>query len=48
VSRCNWLESRAFVGQPPVTDLHNCSALWVEAVPVKEIFQGQTVWEGTV
>ena len=31
-----------------IRDLHGCDAAWVEAVPVKETFQGQTVWEGTV
>lgn len=28
--------------------LHECKALWVESVPVTEIFQGETVWEGVV
>jgi hypothetical protein len=31
-----------------IRDLHSCKATWVESVPVKEIFQGATVWEGTV
>jgi len=31
-----------------VQDLHRCTAVRKEAVPVKEIFQGQTVWEGAV
>lgn len=31
-----------------IFDLHGCEATWIEAVPVKETFQGQTVWEGTV
>ena len=31
-----------------IKDLHGCEASWVEAVPVKETFQGQTIWEGTV
>jgi hypothetical protein len=28
--------------------LHGCEADHVETVPVKEMFQGQTVWEGEV
>ena len=28
--------------------LHNADAAHVESVPVKEVFQGQTVWDGTV
>ena len=28
--------------------LHNSDAAHVESVPVKEVFQGQTVWDGTV
>ena len=28
--------------------LHGCEAEHVETVPVKEVFQGQTVWEGEV
>lgn len=31
-----------------ILDLHGCASTWVEAVPVKETFQAQTVWEGTV
>lgn len=31
-----------------IRDLHGCDASWVESVPVKETFEGQTVWEGTV
>jgi hypothetical protein len=31
-----------------IRNLHGCDAAWVEAVPVKETFQGQTVWEGAV
>lgn len=31
-----------------VEQLHKCAAKWVESVPVKEVFQGQTVWEGDV
>jgi hypothetical protein len=25
---------------------HGCKSKWLESVPVKETFQGQTVWEG--
>jgi hypothetical protein len=31
-----------------VSQLHNCGAVWRETVPVHEIFQGQTVWQGEV
>ena len=28
--------------------LHNCGAEWRETVPVHEVFQGKTVWQGEV
>jgi hypothetical protein len=28
--------------------LHNCRAAYRESVPVKEVFDGKTVWEGNV
>ena len=31
-----------------IRKLHGAKASWVEAVPVKETFQEQTVWEGVV
>lgn len=31
-----------------ILDLHGCKAEWVESVPVKEVFKGETVWEGIV
>lgn len=31
-----------------IRKLHSAEATHVESVPVKEKFQGQTVWEGTV
>jgi hypothetical protein len=31
-----------------ILDLHGCKAIWVESVPVKEVFKGETVWEGVV
>lgn len=34
--------------QVAVSQLHNCGALWRETVPIHEIFQGQTVWQGEV
>ncbi len=34
---------RAVIGK-----LHNCGAVWRETVPVHEIFNGQTVWQGDV
>jgi len=27
---------------------HGCQSLHVESVPVKEVFEGQTAWEGNV
>ena len=34
--------------QLAVSQLHNCGAVWRETVPVHEVFQGQTVWQGDV
>ena len=34
--------------QKAIIDLHGCKATWVESVPVKEVFEGQTAWEGVV
>lgn len=31
-----------------ILDLHGCKAMWIESVPVKEAFEGETVWEGIV
>jgi hypothetical protein len=31
-----------------ILDLHGCKATWIESVPVKEVFEGETVWEGIV
>jgi hypothetical protein len=31
-----------------IYDLHGCKSTWVESVPVKEVFQGETAWEGVV
>ena len=31
-----------------IHNLHSCDSTWIESVPVKETFQGQTVWEGVV
>jgi len=28
--------------------LHNCTAIYRATVPVREVFRGQTVWEGDV
>jgi len=28
--------------------MHGGSALWLETVPVKEVFRGETAWEGDV
>ena len=34
--------------QKAIRDLHGCASVWVEAAPVKETFQGKTVWDGVV
>ena len=34
--------------QTAIQHLHNCVAVWCETVPVHEIFQGQTIWQGEV
>jgi hypothetical protein len=31
-----------------IRQLHKCDATWLESVPVKEVFDGTTVWEGDV
>ena len=31
-----------------ILDLHGCKSKWLESVPVKETFEGETVWEGLV
>jgi hypothetical protein len=31
-----------------VESLHSCSATLAQSVPVREIFEGKTVWEGVV
>lgn len=34
--------------QKAVLHLHGCKTTWIESVPVKEVFEGETVWEGVV
>lgn len=34
--------------QVAVQQLHNCGANYRETVPVQEVFQGRTIWEGDV
>jgi hypothetical protein len=34
--------------QMVINQLHGCVSKWVEAVPVHEVFEGQTVWQGDV
>ena len=34
--------------QVAVSQLHDCGATWCETVPVHEVFQGETVWQGDV
>ncbi len=31
-----------------IRNLHGCDSVWVESVPVQEMFKGQIVWEGEV
>ena len=31
-----------------ILDLHGCKATWIESVPIKEVFEEETVWEGVV
>lgn len=31
-----------------IRDLHGCDSTWVESVEVRELFEGQPVWEGYV
>ncbi len=34
--------------QVTVQQLHNCGAVWLESVPVREVFNGKTIWQGEV
>lgn len=34
--------------QAAILNLHGCDAKYVETVPVTEVFQGETVWQGEV
>jgi hypothetical protein len=34
--------------QVAIMQLHSCGATWIESVPVKEVFQGKTLWDGKV
>ena len=31
-----------------ILKLHGCASIWVETIPVRETFEGQSVWEGEV
>jgi hypothetical protein len=31
-----------------IEKMHGCKARWIESVPVKEIFLGETIWDGIV
>jgi hypothetical protein len=31
-----------------ILDLHGCKATWIGSMPVREKFEGETVWEGIV
>jgi hypothetical protein len=34
--------------QGAINHLHGCNSTWVETVPVKEVFRGETIWIGFV
>ena len=34
--------------QETIRNLHGCDSVWIQAVRVKETFQGEIVWEGLV
>ena len=34
--------------QVAVSQLHDCGAVYVKTVPVQEVFQGETIWQGDV
>jgi hypothetical protein len=34
--------------QKAILDLHGCKATWIKSILVKEVFEGETVWEGMV
>jgi hypothetical protein len=34
--------------QVAIMQMHNCGATWRESVPVQEVFQGKTIWNGEV
>lgn len=34
--------------QKVIFHLHGSKATWIESVPVKEVFEGETAWEGVV
>ena len=49
----NWLNavaSKEYIErlQMVIRQLHKCDAEYLEAVPVHEVFQGKTVWQGEV
>ncbi len=31
-----------------IANLHHCEATWIESIPIREKYEGQTVWEGIV
>ena len=34
--------------QQVILHLHKADSTWVESVPVREVFQGRTIWQGPV
>jgi hypothetical protein len=41
-------ETSIEVLQKAILDLHGCKATWIKSAPFKEVFEGETVWEGIV
>jgi hypothetical protein len=31
-----------------IAHMHGCKAVWLESVPVTEVFKGETIWSGEV
>ena len=31
-----------------IRELHGCGSKWIETVPVREVYQGKTAWQGEV
>ncbi len=42
------VEAQIEILQEAIRNLHNCASTWVEAVPIRDTLEGQTVWDGIV